>query len=114
MLKVAPILAALSVAAIMSAGSAAAAGDETIDAARTLELMEKVADWQLAHLEPVASIRVAREETRSPRSWQQGAFYAGLTALAERSEAPRFRDAVIAHPTMAEGLGPLFSNVPAR
>ena len=27
---------------------------------------------------------------------------------------PRLRDAVIAHPTMAEGLGPLFSNVPAR
>jgi hypothetical protein len=28
--------------------------------------------------------------------------------------APRLRDAVLAHPTMAEGLGPLFSNVPAR
>jgi pyruvate/2-oxoglutarate dehydrogenase complex dihydrolipoamide dehydrogenase (E3) component len=26
----------------------------------------------------------------------------------------RLRDAVIAHPTMAEGLGPLFSNVPGR
>jgi Predicted unsaturated glucuronyl hydrolase involved in regulation of bacterial surface properties, and related proteins len=76
---------------------AAAAGDEAIDAARTLALMERVADWQLAHLEPVASIKVAREETRSPRSWQQGAFYAGLTALAERSESPRFRDAVFAH-----------------
>jgi hypothetical protein len=24
------------------------------------------------------------------------------------------RDAIIAHPTMAEGLGALFSNVPAR
>jgi pyruvate/2-oxoglutarate dehydrogenase complex dihydrolipoamide dehydrogenase (E3) component len=24
------------------------------------------------------------------------------------------RDAVLAHPTMAEGLGPLFSNVPPR
>ena len=64
---------------------------------RTLALMEKVADWQLAHLEPVASIKVMREETRSPRSWQQGAFYAGLTALAERSKSTRFRDAVLAH-----------------
>ena len=26
----------------------------------------------------------------------------------------RLRDAVLAHPTMAEGLGPLFSNVPPR
>ena len=45
----------------------------------TLALMEKVADWQLAHLEPVESIKVMREETRSPRSWEQAAFYVGLT-----------------------------------
>jgi beta-glucuronidase len=76
---------------------AAATAHETIDAGRTLALMEKVADWQLAHLEPVASIKVMREETRSPRSWQQGAFYAGLTALAQRSKSTRFRDAVLAH-----------------
>jgi unsaturated rhamnogalacturonyl hydrolase len=97
MLKVTTILATLGAAAIASAGGAATPGNESIDAARTLSLMEKVADWQLAHLEPVASIRVAREETRSPRSWQQGAFYAGLTALAERSQSPRFQDAVFAH-----------------
>jgi pyruvate/2-oxoglutarate dehydrogenase complex dihydrolipoamide dehydrogenase (E3) component len=27
---------------------------------------------------------------------------------------PRLRDAVLTHPTMAEGLGSLFSNVPPR
>ena len=27
---------------------------------------------------------------------------------------PTLRDAVIAHPTMAEGLGSLFSNVPPK
>jgi xylan 1,4-beta-xylosidase len=86
MLKVMTIFALVGIAATASA-----------DPARTLELMEKVADWQLAHLEPVASIKVMREETRSPRSWQQGAFYAGLTELAERSESARFRDAVVAH-----------------
>lgn len=95
MLKVATILAALSAVTIAPADAAEALHNR--DAERTLALMEKVADWQLAHLEPVASIKVAREETRSPRSWQQGAFYAGLTALAERSESPRFRDAVLAH-----------------
>jgi unsaturated rhamnogalacturonyl hydrolase len=62
-----------------------------------LALSEKVADWQLAHLEPVPSITFMREETRSPRSWQQGAFYAGLTELAQRSRSPRFREAVLAH-----------------
>ena len=89
MLKAALILTVLGAAAIASA--------DTIDAGRTLALMEKVADWQLAHLEPVVSITVMREETRSPRSWQQGAFYAGLTELAERSDSPRFREAVLAH-----------------
>ncbi|HEY0681062.1 MAG TPA: hypothetical protein VGD45_01900 [Steroidobacter sp.] len=39
-----------------------------IDATETLALMEKAADWQLAHLEPVDTIKVFREETRSPRS----------------------------------------------
>jgi hypothetical protein len=37
----------------------------------------------------------------------QTAMLAGLPFL-------KLRDAVIAHPTMAEGLGPLFANVPAR
>ncbi len=36
------------------------------------------------------------------------------TAMMADLPYPRLRDAVIAHPTMAEGLGQLFSNVPAR
>ena len=36
------------------------------------------------------------------------------TAMLADLPYPRLRDAVIAHPTMAEGLGPLLSNVPAR
>ena len=89
----------LRAAALLAAASSACplAHADAPDPARVLALMEKVADWQLAHLEPVLSITVAREETRDPRSWQQGAFYAGLTALAERSASPRFRDAVLAH-----------------
>ena len=35
------------------------------------------------------------------------------TAMLASLPYPKLRDAVIAHPTMAEGLGPLFSNVPA-
>ena len=71
--------------------------EQSNSAAAILVLMERVADWQLAHLEPIESIKVAREETRSPRSWQQGAFYVGLTALAGRSGSPRFREAVLRH-----------------
>jgi pyruvate/2-oxoglutarate dehydrogenase complex dihydrolipoamide dehydrogenase (E3) component len=36
------------------------------------------------------------------------------TAMLADLPYPRLRDAVIAHPTMAEGLGPLLSNMPAR
>jgi pyruvate/2-oxoglutarate dehydrogenase complex dihydrolipoamide dehydrogenase (E3) component len=36
------------------------------------------------------------------------------TAMLADLPFSRLRDAVIAHPTMAEGLGPIFSNVPAR
>jgi pyruvate/2-oxoglutarate dehydrogenase complex dihydrolipoamide dehydrogenase (E3) component len=34
------------------------------------------------------------------------------TAMLANLPYPRLRDAILAHPTMAEGLGPLFSNVP--
>ena len=36
------------------------------------------------------------------------------TAMLAKLPYPRLRDAVIAHLTMAEGLGPLFSNIPPR
>ena len=36
------------------------------------------------------------------------------TAMLADLPYPTLRDAVLAHPTMAEGLGPLFSNVPPR
>ena len=72
--------------AILGAASPGAiARADAPDAARVLSVMERVADWQLAHLEHFAYIAVAREETRDPRSWQQGAFYIGFTELAERS-----------------------------
>jgi len=34
------------------------------------------------------------------------------TAMLADLPHPRLRDAILAHPTMAEGLGSLFSNVP--
>jgi pyruvate/2-oxoglutarate dehydrogenase complex dihydrolipoamide dehydrogenase (E3) component len=36
------------------------------------------------------------------------------TAMLADLPYPKLRDAILAHPTMAEGLGTLFSNVPAR
>lgn len=36
------------------------------------------------------------------------------TAMLAELPYPKLRDAVLTHPTMTEGLGPLFSNVPSR
>ena len=36
------------------------------------------------------------------------------TAMLAGLPYPRLRDAILAHPTMAEGLGSLFENVPPR
>ena len=48
-------------------------------------VMERAADWQLAHSKP-------REE---PDSWVSGAFYTGVMALARDSASPRFDDAMM-------------------
>lgn len=64
--------------------------------AAVLGIMERVADWQLAHPSP-----------HSPTDWTQAAGYAGLMALAGTSGSPRFLDALM---KMAEAnawkLGP--------
>ena len=51
-----------------------------------LDLMERVADWQLAHPKP----------KEKPDDWINAAFYAGVMALARDSASPRFIDAMLA------------------
>jgi unsaturated rhamnogalacturonyl hydrolase len=62
----------------------------------TLEIMERVADWQLAH-----------PSRHHPAHWTQAAGYTGMMALAGISASPRFHDAMV---KMSEGndwkLGP--------
>jgi rhamnogalacturonyl hydrolase YesR len=60
-----------------------------------LKLAAKVADWQLARLD-AAHITHMQEESRDPRSWEQGAFWAGLTHFADASGEKRFQEAVLA------------------
>jgi unsaturated rhamnogalacturonyl hydrolase len=49
-----------------------------------LATMERVADWQLAHPSP-----------HPATDWTQGAFYAGVMALAGVSHSPRYVDAMV-------------------
>lgn len=59
--------------------------------AAVMTAMERVADWQIANPVPP---KVGR---RDPKGWEQGAFYVGLTHLADRSASPRFKAAILAH-----------------
>ena len=64
--------------------------------AQVLASMERVADWQLGHLDDLSYIPLRWESTKNPRDWQQAAFWVALTHLADRSASPRYRDAILA------------------
>jgi rhamnogalacturonyl hydrolase YesR len=53
----------------------------------TLDVLRRVADWQLQHLDDVAYVRTFQRDTADPTGWFQGAFWVGLTALADRDPA---------------------------
>jgi rhamnogalacturonyl hydrolase YesR len=76
-------------AVICSAGSA-----DSPTRKQVLATAARVADWQLAHLDG-EYLTHFKDESRSPRSWEQGAFWLGLTRLADASGTPRFTGAVL-------------------
>jgi rhamnogalacturonyl hydrolase YesR len=76
------------VASTVSLGAAPARKD-------VLKLAARAADWQLARLD-AAHITHMKEESRDPTSWEQGAFWVGLTRFADVSGEKRFREAVLA------------------
>lgn len=69
---------------------------QTLDARATLALLERVADWQLAH-----------PSTHPGTDWTQGVGDAGMMALAMISGQPKYRDALLQKGASAEwALGP--------
>lgn len=58
-----------------------------------LRLMERVADWELAHPD-TTSHPLKHPDELKPLSWVVGTFYTGLTALADRSADLRYADAI--------------------
>ena len=94
-------LAALALLSIVSASSYSneptgntegEAAQEALPAlpssADVLAQMEKVANWQLPRVEYLDYLTYKRVESSNPKRWVQGAFYAGLTQIAERSRNP--------------------------
>ena len=58
-----------------------------------LRIMERAADWELAHPDS-ASVPLTHPEDTRPLGWVVGTFYTGLTALADRSGNARYADAI--------------------
>ncbi len=77
--------------------STLAAGAGTPARKDVLGLAVQVADWQLAHMNAAPGITSFGEETYQPRSWQKGAFWVGMTRLADIAGQERFTDAIIAN-----------------
>src|SRR5688572_32624311 len=76
--------------------SSGAAGSDVPGRQQVLAAAEKVADWQLARLDGMHITTHMKEEARDPRSWQQGAFWVGMTHLAHVTGSKRYTDAIIA------------------
>lgn len=64
--------------------------------AEVLASIERMADWQLGHLDDLAYMPLARPNAKNPRDWQQATFWVALTHVADRSRAPRYRGAILA------------------
>jgi rhamnogalacturonyl hydrolase YesR len=73
-----------------------ASGSEAPTRQQVLASAAKVADWQLARLDGMHITTHMKEEARDPRSWQQGAFWVGMTHLAHVTGSKRYTDAIIA------------------
>ncbi|MCW3848965.1 glycoside hydrolase family 88 protein [Sphingomonas sp. LB-2] len=61
---------------------------------KVLASMERLADWQLAHLDPSYISGPAWSRPRDARDWQAATFWVALTGLADRSKSSRFIDAI--------------------
>lgn len=61
---------------------------------QVLAAASKVADWQLAHMDGLHIDSHMKEESRNTRSWQQGAFWVGVTHLAHVTGDKRYLDAI--------------------
>jgi len=88
-----PILIAALACLFWTQASAASAQDKARD---TLGIMERVADWELAHPDSASFPVRSAAESRNVLGWIVGAFYTGLTALADRSANPHYADAILA------------------
>lgn len=54
-------------------------------------IAERVADWQLAHMDDFGYVRTFRDHTEDERGWVQAAFFVGLDRWAHSQGSQRHR-----------------------
>ena len=82
-LVAAQLLAAPLAAQTPVAAAATTSPQAAIDAATAL------ARWQLTKMNDAATVSRATSETRNPRAWEQGVFWAAMTVLADAGDRYR-------------------------
>jgi rhamnogalacturonyl hydrolase YesR len=87
-------LRSAAIGALLFVSSAMAA--EAPTRKQVLASAAQVAEWQLARMDGLHITSHMSGESREPRSWQQGAFWVGMTHLAHVSGEKRFTDAILA------------------
>ena len=86
---------AICALALALAATSTARGAEETSRDDVLELASRVADWQLARMGATHGVTRFAEETANPRSWQQGAFWVGMTHLADVTGKKRYAGAIL-------------------
>ena len=86
----------LCVLAPFTTASIAAPAGHASRKSEVLALASRVADWQLERMGATHGVTKFAAETANPRSWQQGAFWVGMTRLADVTSEKRFADAILA------------------
>jgi rhamnogalacturonyl hydrolase YesR len=81
-------ICALALCGVAAAADPAARKD-------VLAIAARVADWQLARMDGAHITTHMADEARGSRSWQQGAFWVGMTRFADVSKEPRFTQAIL-------------------
>lgn len=90
------LLTLLLAAASPQAAAVEAASAATQAERQPLAAATRLARWQLAQMRRADHLAAAGAETRNPRAWQQAAFWAGMTALADAGGPPDIKAAILA------------------
>src|SRR5256885_2290670 len=100
MKQLSALLVLVLAVAVSCQSTPSAAGADSPAAAQVLTVMKSVADWQLVHPSPSAN-------KYTEDAWTYGAFYAGVMALADISDDPKYDQAM-------QAMGQRFHWKPAK